>query len=458
MVGGKVPGSVRASGRSKQSWRKARLPGLDEFLEDQQLQQRLGTNFETKPDDELFVVDTAPSKNQTKIKENSGRHLTKLERRRLLQQKEPACFQALVNTSKVSDPSGKRNHTKLATLSRHTIKKKLRSGVTERKLNDVKINRELHRSRVEAFKRSCTEFSRDLWGEDETTIQIKKNEPIKEWLSVDTVLCNNLKVRTKKPQPPKSGFPSISVPHEGTSYNPTYKAHQELLQDVVDTELKIIKDEKHLDKVTSKMFRKVTAAELYKENMEQLRQGLDDKPEENEQDNTEEYKPINAPVKNKKKDLKTKRHIKEHNAEKGKAKDKAVEKKKLADIYKLRFIKDALQKQESLHEAQRQTRSVKKASTIKTPQISARTFEEPPATYQASEDLCGNLRNVKPQGGGLSEHFVSLQRRGIASVSKMRTLRKAPKKRYTLSSHRMPWQQIEMPVKSNKKTKQAIAM
>ena len=49
--------------------------------------------------------------------------------------------------------------------------------------------------------------------------------------------------------------------HVGMSYNPTYTDHQSLLQEVADKELKLIKEEKHLKRVTSQMFSRVTEDE-----------------------------------------------------------------------------------------------------------------------------------------------------------------------------------------------------
>lgn len=45
------------------------------------------------------------------------------------------------------------------------------------------------------------------------------------------------------------------------SYNPSYTDHQNLLQEVADKESKLIKEEKHLKRVTSKMFSRVTEDE-----------------------------------------------------------------------------------------------------------------------------------------------------------------------------------------------------
>lgn len=47
----------------------------------------------------------------------------------------------------------------------------------------------------------------------------------------------------------------------GMSYNPSYRDHQDLLQEVANKELMLIKEEKHLKRVTSKMFSRVTEDE-----------------------------------------------------------------------------------------------------------------------------------------------------------------------------------------------------
>jgi hypothetical protein len=45
------------------------------------------------------------------------------------------------------------------------------------------------------------------------------------------------------------------------SYNPSYGDHQDLLQEVANKELMLIKEEKHLKRVTSRMFSRVTENE-----------------------------------------------------------------------------------------------------------------------------------------------------------------------------------------------------
>lgn len=56
-----------------------------------------------------------------------------------------------------------------------------------------------------------------------------------------------------------SVLPSVEAPHPGTSYNPSLKDHQTLLNEIAQKEMKIIKEEKHIERVTTKMFKRVPA-------------------------------------------------------------------------------------------------------------------------------------------------------------------------------------------------------
>lgn len=89
------------------------------------------------------------------------------------------------------------------------------------------------------------------------------------------------------------------MPHPGTSYNPSLKDHQALLEQVKERELKIIKEEEHLNRVTTDMFKKVSADERDTFKLKELRSGLDDNDgnengSNNDDDN--EYIAVNPPV------------------------------------------------------------------------------------------------------------------------------------------------------------------
>lgn len=109
----------KVSKRNKSSWRKhVNIKDVDEFLEDQRLDERLGYikvifvfnsvtlksfRFVSKlADDELFQVDTQPSV------EGSRPSSEKQNRRQKLREKSANCFSLLVAHTKVPDPIKKR--------------------------------------------------------------------------------------------------------------------------------------------------------------------------------------------------------------------------------------------------------------------------------------------------------------------------------------------------------------
>lgn len=49
-------------------------------------------------------------------------------------------------------------------------------------------------------------------------------------------------------------YRAFQPPHPGISYNPSHEDYQNLIENVIVKEEKIIKEKKHLDRVTTKMF------------------------------------------------------------------------------------------------------------------------------------------------------------------------------------------------------------
>jgi len=83
------------------------------------------------------------------------------------------------------------------------------------------------------------------------------------WMTPDTVRHTLQNTGHKKKLRPgnllvkPSPLDAIEPPHPGMSYNPSLEDHQELLQAVATTEAEIENKEKHIARVTTKMFRKV---------------------------------------------------------------------------------------------------------------------------------------------------------------------------------------------------------
>lgn len=126
-------------------------------------------------------------------------------------------------------------------------------------------------------------------------------------------------------------YRKFEAPHPGMSYNPSLKAHQELLAEVVEREESLIKKEQHLKRVTTTMFSKVTPEERDKRRLEEMSEGIKEDGEPESEDEVEvdpksadnSYSTVNAPVENKKKskaarnkELKQKKLQRQHEAKK----------------------------------------------------------------------------------------------------------------------------------------------
>lgn len=111
------------------------------------------------------------------------------------------------------------------------------------------------RKKLNTLKRN--KFNVDLW-KDETTRDINTN-----WMSSDTIRHTLTHFGVKKKRIPislrkkPSNIPAVEPPHPGMSYNPSFEDHQNLLHEVAQKEIELIKEEEHLNRVTTKMFRKV---------------------------------------------------------------------------------------------------------------------------------------------------------------------------------------------------------
>lgn len=252
----------------------------------------------------------------------------------------------------------------------------------------------------------------------------------------------------------------IERPHPGTSYNPTFEDHQALLKEVEDRELKIIKREDHLNRVTTTLFRKVTAEERDEAHLKEMSAGVDDDDDEHEadekDDDPDEYVAVNAPVENKRKDRKARRKQREQlELQKATQKKKQVKQQK-ADFNRLKQIKGEIKTLEHSLELQRVSKREREERKREEPhRLSQYTYEEPEIDANMPEDIAGTLRNVLPAGSIMVDRYKSMQRRNIIAQSKDLGLRRRREvKRYVRKTHKeIP----QMPAKIKKRKKKSSA-
>lgn len=71
-------------------------------------------------------------------------------------------------------------------------------------------------------------------------------------------------------------YRNVAIPHPGTSYNPSKKDHEDLLQNVIQFEEKIIRNEDHLTRVTTSMFDKMTAEQRDEARRKEMSAGIEE--------------------------------------------------------------------------------------------------------------------------------------------------------------------------------------
>ncbi|KAF2879210.1 hypothetical protein ILUMI_26965 [Ignelater luminosus] len=424
----------RVSKKTKVSWRKhVNIEDVENFLEEQRLEERLGKPISEKTDEELFTVDSTPN-NEIKL-------TSKQRRRLLLKQSLPKCFSMLQPHSEVPDPIIKRNRVRSKEERKNKLVKKIEEekrsrGILKAKELQSQKDRKLYELK-KANQPKIVEFNKDIWNSEDNTAL--NNEWIQNNTKNHTLRGTGklLKTVPKSIQTKQSVIPSIEPPHPGISYNPSFVDHQALLQTVVQKELDIIKEEKHLQRVTRSMFSKVTAFERETNWLTEMSEGLDKTELE---ENIGDYKTINPPVKNKKKDLKQRRKQKEQQQAELARKAAKKEKRKIADIYRLKFLKNQIDKNEKKAEILRASRLKKVAENKKgTKRLSSIKFEVQEIDCSMPQDISGNLRNVKKRGDLLIDRYKSLQKRNILQPTTKHTRVHAKVKRFQKPGHKDNW-------------------
>jgi len=211
---------------------------------------------------------------------------------------------------------------------------------------------------------------------------------------------------------------AIENPLPGTSYNPTYDDHQDLLRKAVDVELEKERKELKLQRNLPALLTQNAAEPIKQSWLQEMSSGLFDDHIENEQ--TTENNPLGSgnlgkPVKV---DIKT---VQQRNKEKLNKKKEAVAKlakeKRIRDneLFRVKSIRKDIDK-ETLKQKQREDkRKVEYEHQEKygTKKFGRYKFEEADLDLNLSDEITGNLRTMKAEGNLLHDRFKSLQKRNI---------------------------------------------
>ncbi|XP_075158869.1 ribosome biogenesis protein NOP53 [Haematobia irritans] len=449
----------RISKKNKSAWRKTDINDVEEFLEEQRQEERIGS-FEEKTDQELFKIDVTPTETKRKA-------LTEKQKRKLNAKKSLRSLQSLENTSKVQDPIVKRNIVKQKKAGRN-IEEEVINPTKPRHIQANQDRAKTYAKVEEKIKKLSTKIpdtNKDIWAEEDFRDKVPGLKDEKGWISKElaTYHAQNLglpvfkvhdSIRHKTTKAKK-----FEPPHPGISYNPSLEDHQKLIADIVDKEEKIIKEEKHLKRVTTKMFSKVTPEERDRQHLKEMSAGMDDEDNENANDDDDDenmndsgqnnenpYTTPNPPVENKKKS-KTARNkeLRQKELQKKLEAKKAL-KKQVADLNRIKSIKsEVLVEEEELKELMKRRKKTEFKKKFEPKRLGRLKYKEPDQDVTMPEELSGNVRNIKTQSSLLVDRFKNFQKRNILPVSVATGKQKAPKiKRFPRSSHKEPGVSYQM--------------
>lgn len=220
---------------------------------------------------------------------------------------------------------------------------------------------------------------------------------------------------------------------------------------VVDKETNIIKEEKHLKRVTTRMFTKVTPEQREIARLKELAEGLDEESGDDDQAEQEveitgeeaassSYETINPPVQNEKKTRTTRNKEQRQKELERRTQKKELLKKQIVDINRIKSLKaEVLAEDEQLAELKKRRRKTAERKKYEPKRLSRHKFAEAEIDISMPDDISGNVRNIKPESTLLLTQFKRFQKRNILPMSVKASARKAVKvKRFVRSSHKEP--------------------
>ncbi|XP_060570686.1 ribosome biogenesis protein NOP53-like [Ruditapes philippinarum] len=398
-VRGKNTRRKHLSKNKKKSWRKVDTNDVEEFLEDERLQERTGGKVSEKSDASLFFVDKKVTKGKGGLKD-------KVKRKRKAQEELKVIEEALK-----PPPKKKKDKRISAVIEREASGKLTDTQKQAFKQRRKARNQKLHQVRTRG-KNAPVNY--DLWGDTLDSELVGQDE---HFITVTK------KKRVKAPdrlQLPVSSIPAVEIPHPGTSYNPAYDEYQDLLQKAHSKELKKIKQEERIKRALDEKFPSARDAPTEANHLQEMSAGLfhnSDNEDEDEEGDLDKLS-VNPPVRRENKKDERKRKKEKAMKEKAQLAEKEKQKRiKNNNFFRLRSIKAEIKADDKVFSERRKKKEEKKARDLsRTKTLSKNKFEEPDLEVKLSDELTGSLREMRPEGHILLDRFNSLMKRNILEV------------------------------------------
>merc|ERR1711872_327222 len=135
---------------------------------------------------------------------------------------------------------------------------------------------------------------------------------------------------------------------------------------------------------------------------------------------------------------------------------KLAKKKKLKEdeVFRLKSMKKELHAQTEQTKRRQARKEERRVEKMKNPiALSKYKYEAPEIEIKLSEELTGNLRNLKPEGSLLEDRYKSLQRRNIIETRVVQKRAKAKSKLVDKRSHLMGFEEDQRRTANSKKAR-----
>ncbi|XP_067412788.1 ribosome biogenesis protein NOP53 [Emydura macquarii macquarii] len=422
-AGSRDPGApgkrrVRGNRNRKKSWKRWRGPEaelgreLGAFLEDVGLQQRAaGGLVAEKPDESLFFLDTGSEEKDRKLNQGKEKPL-RIDLILQPDSKVPPPKDILAHQV----PNGKKLKRK------QRLQEKLaQQGVVPRE-------QRLLQARLQKARPATVEASHGEGGGPEPArgfydIWSDANPLDRALAGQDAWFLEQTKKRRvrhparlkKKP----SELPAVEVIPAGGSYNPPFQAHQALLLQAHEVELRRQKAQEKLER----QLRFPTAAEAptqetaFREQCEGLLEESGDEEGDKKEAPREPPAPAvaspPAPLCEKKTEQQRRREKEAKALEAQRLGQKAARCRR-QELFQLRSIRLQVKRREAELLRRRRARLAKRlAEATKPRRLGRLKYEDPDLEVQLSMELAESLRTLKPEGSVLRDRFKSLQKRNL---------------------------------------------
>ncbi|XP_067681218.1 ribosome biogenesis protein NOP53-like isoform X1 [Haliotis asinina] len=428
------------SKNKKKGWKKVDISELEDFLEDERLQERTGGLVADKTDDSLFFVDkTVKEKPEGEADDEGKKGSVQIPLRKSQRKNRPLrCFSNLEpdpHTKPAHIPHNIRTTPRLSKQERDRLANK---KPTAKQLQAQKQSKDAREDRIKnRVGRWNLKVNADLWDDQPADKDVDGDE---HYLLVTKKRRVNVPSYYHKKT---STLPAVEVPHPGASYNPAYDDHQDLLWRAHEVEVKKEKAMQKLFNALDAKFPSKDDAPTQQTWLEEMSAGLHSDPTREDEvalpaEDLDKIS-VNPPVR--REDLKTRKQRRKERERRIEAKRLArakVVKQKKNEFNRLKSIKKEIRKEELAKEerAKRKEEMLEK-NKDKPKKLGKYKYEDPDLELQLSEELPGSLRLLKPEGFLIKDMFHSLQKRNIIETrEKAKKSKKRRPKFFERKSHR----------------------